>query len=410
MAEEKTNRTEDFDPYSVDEGNNKLWNRNYLLVMTANFLLFFSLYNLMPILPIYLSDVQHAGKDLIGEVMGGFIVTALMIRPFSGYLVDRFPRKKVLLVCYGAFVIFNIGYVVFATALAFAIVRALQGLAFGATSVSNSTIAIDVLPSSRRSEGIGYYGISNNLAMAVGPSVALSLYDSIPDINIVFSVPLISALCGFLCILAVKNKPKAIIKEQMPLSLDRFFLVKSTAEGINLIPFAFASATLTTYLAIYGKQELGIYSGSGVFFLTLAAGLILSRVFTNKWVRKGYIVENVKAGIILITVGFLLFVAIDSPVAFYASALIIGLGYGTMCPSYQSMFINLAPNSRRGTANSSYLTSWDVGAGLGIFSGGYIAEQTSYHTVYWICFSLCVVGGIFYFLLTSSHFSRLKIR
>ena len=183
-------KNDDFDPYAVDDGSRRLWNRNYILVMTANFLLFFSLYNLMPVLPIYLADECHAGKDVIGEVMSGFIITALMIRPFSGYIVDSFPRKKVLLVCYGAFVVMNIGYVVFSTVLAIAIVRVLQGFAFGSTSVSNSTVAIDVLPSCRRSEGIGYYGISNNLAMAIGPSVALALYHSVPDIQIVFSVPL----------------------------------------------------------------------------------------------------------------------------------------------------------------------------------------------------------------------------
>lgn len=101
-------KNDDFDPYAVDDGSRRLWNRNYILVMTANFLLFFSLYNLMPVLPIYLADECHAGKDVIGEVMSGFIITALMIRPFSGYIVDSFPRKKVLLVCYGAFVVMNI--------------------------------------------------------------------------------------------------------------------------------------------------------------------------------------------------------------------------------------------------------------------------------------------------------------
>ena len=403
-------KNDDFDPYAVDDGSRRLWNRNYILVMTANFLLFFSLYNLMPVLPIYLADECHAGKDVIGEVMSGFIITALMIRPFSGYIVDSFPRKKVLLVCYGAFVVMNIGYVVFSTVLAIAIVRVLQGFAFGSTSVSNSTVAIDVLPSCRRSEGIGYYGISNNLAMAIGPSVALALYHSVPDIQIVFSVPLISALLGFLCVTAVKNKPRAIVKDAMPLSFDRFFLTCAIPEGLTLITFAFASATLTTYLAIYGKQELGIYSESGIYFLVMAAGLILSRVTTNQWVRKGYIVRNVKAGMLLVTAGFLIFNELHDDFSFYLSAFIIGLGYGTMCPSYQSMFINMAPNSRRGTANSSYLTSWDVGAGLGICSAGYIAEHTSYHTVYRICFGLCIIGGIIYYLYTSKHFTRLKIR
>lgn len=400
----------DYDPYSADGGSNRLWNRNYILAMTANFLLFFSLYNLMPILPIYLADEYKVGKDVIGEIMGGFTVTALMIRPFSGYLVDSFPRKKVLMVCYSAFVILNVGYLVFASVLMIGIVRTLQGFSLGSTSVSNSTVAIDVLPSSRRSEGIGYYGISGNLAMAVGPSVALALYENIDNMDIVFAVPLVSSLIGFLCVTLIKNKPRLLVKDTLPLSLDRFFLTKSIPEGITLTTFSFASATLTTYLTIYGKQELGIYSGTGVYFLVMSAGLILSRLLTNKWVRKGYIVQNVKGGMILVTVGFLLFVGLQGDVAFYTSAMIIGLGYGTMCPSYQSMFINLAPNSRRGTANSSYLTSWDVGAGIGILSGGYIAELTSYHTVYWICFVLCVFGGIAYFTCTAKHFERLKIR
>ena len=410
MDDNKKLASDDFDPYAIDNGDTRLWNRNYILVMTANFLLFFSLYCLMPILPIYLSEQLHAGRDIIGKVMGGFIVTGLMVRPFSGFLVDSFPRKKVLMVCYLVFMLFNFGYIFASTVLAFALIRTLQGFAFGSTSVSNSTVAIDVLPSCRRNEGIGYYGISNNLAMAVGPSVALFLYHHIPNIQIVFSVPLLSAMLGFACVLAVKNRPRALVKVQTPMSLDRFFLVKSVPEGLTLTTFAFASATLTTYLAIYSTQELGLYSGSGIYFLVMASGLIMSRVFTNKWVRRGFIVENVKAGMLLVIAGFFLFVGIQSLAAYYISAFVIGLGYGTMCPSYQSMFINLAPNSRRGTANSSYLTSWDVGAGIGIFSAGYIAECTSYHTVYWLFLGLCVVGAAVYFLFTSKHYARLKIR
>lgn len=399
----------DVDAYAV-EGDNRLWNRNYCLVMTANFLLFFSLYCLMPILPIYLSEQLHANRDIIGDVMGGFIITGFIIRPFSGYIVDSFPRKKVLLIAYGATMLFNVGYICASAVLAFAIIRTLQGFAFGATSVSNSTVAIDVLPSARRNEGIGYYGISNNLAMALGPSVALFLYHTVPNISIVFSVPLISSILGFACVSAVKVRPRQIVKTKAPLSFDRFFLTNALPEGITITMFAFASATLTTYLAIYSRQELPAYAGSGTYFLILSAGLILSRLATNKRVRRGLIVENVKAGMGLVTVGFLIFVAFSTAPAYYLSAFIIGLGYGTMCPSYQSMFINLAPNSRRGTANSTYLTSWDIGAGAGIWSAGYFAQIWSYHTVYWMCLALCVIGISLYFAHTAKHFTANKLR
>ena len=389
MAENDERRMDDVDPYAVSGGDTRLWNRNYVLVMIANFLLFFSLHSLMPVLPIYLSEQLHAGRDVIGEVMGGF-VTTLLIRPFSGYLVDSFPRKKVLIVCYATFAALNFGYIVLTSVMAIAVLRTLQGFSFGSTSVSNSTVAIDVLPSVRRSEGIGYYGA--------------------PDIHFVFAVPFVSSALGLLCASMVRMQPRATVRDKAPMSLDRFFLTASVPEGITLIAFSFASTVLTTYVAIYSRQELGSYAEPGMFFLVLSAGLIASRLLTNKRVRDGKIVENVKLGMILVTSGFLLFVAFDSAPAYFLAAAVAGLGYGTMCPSYQSMFINLAPNSRRGTANSSYLTSWDVGAGIGILSAGYIAEVSSYRTVYWLCFALCVAGLAAYYLFTSKHFLRLRLR
>ena len=154
----------------------KLWNSNYCKVMAANFTLFFAFYVLTPLLPLYLSDHFGATKDVIGLVLSGYTVTALLMRPFSGYLVDSFPRKTVLMVSFSAFAIFFAGYLAASTLLLFLIVRTLHGAPFGALTVANSTVAIDVLPSSRRTEGIGYYGLSNNLAMAIAPTVGIFVY------------------------------------------------------------------------------------------------------------------------------------------------------------------------------------------------------------------------------------------
>ena len=81
----------------------RLWNRNYCKVMAANFSLFFAFYVLTPLLPLYLSEHFGATKDMIGLVLSGYTITALVIRPFSGYMVDSFPRKIVLMVSFGAF-------------------------------------------------------------------------------------------------------------------------------------------------------------------------------------------------------------------------------------------------------------------------------------------------------------------
>ncbi|MDE6371802.1 MAG: MFS transporter, partial [Duncaniella sp.] len=154
----------------------RLWNSEYCKAMGSNFMMFFSFYILTPLLPIYL-DVQFgADKDMIGLVLSGYTIAALLIRPFSGFIVDSFDRKKVLMLCFFTFFICFTGYIGAGTLLMFAIVRTIHGLPFGATTVANSTAAIDVLPSSRRNEGIGYYGLSNNLAMAIAPSVGIWIY------------------------------------------------------------------------------------------------------------------------------------------------------------------------------------------------------------------------------------------
>ena len=119
----------------------KLWNANYIKVMTTNFLLYFAFYLLTPLLPLYLSENFGATKDVIGIVLSGYTVAALIIRPFSGYVVDSFSRKKVLMVCLSAFAIFFAGYIAASTILMFAICRTLHGGPFGAVTVANSTCA-----------------------------------------------------------------------------------------------------------------------------------------------------------------------------------------------------------------------------------------------------------------------------
>ena len=126
----------------------KLWNANYNKVMLINFTLFFSFYLITPLLPLYMSETFHSTKDIIGLVLSGYSVVALLMRPFSGFMVDNFPRKTMLLACLTANFVFFGGYVAGASLLAFAVMRTLHGGPFGAATVANSTMAIDVLPAS----------------------------------------------------------------------------------------------------------------------------------------------------------------------------------------------------------------------------------------------------------------------
>lgn len=391
------------------KNSEKLWNRNYLRVWCANFLLYFSFMLLTPLFPLYLSETFGADKQMIGIVLSGYTLTALLIRPFSGYMVDSFPRRRVLLISFFIFFVLFIGYPLAASLFMFAVVRTLHGAPFGAATVSNSTVAIDVLPASRRAEGIGYYGLSNNVATAIGPTAALVIYGAFESYNMLFACAILFSGLAFFCNYTLKLEQKPLAARP-PLSLDRFILLKAWPQGICIACAGFCYGVISTYIAIYGKEELGITGGTGLFFMLLSIGLILSRLTGSRTLRKGRIAENASLGVIVSLCGYLLFASMHNNVGYYLSAFIIGLGNGHFFPAFQTMFLNLASNGQRGTANSTLYVSWDSGVGLGVLFGGMIAEHFGFHTAFWVTFAANVIGVMFYFVKAKGYFLANRLR
>ena len=408
--------------------HSSLWNSNYLKAWSANFMLYFSFMLVTPLFPLYLSDVFGATKEVTGMVLSGYALTALLIRPFSGFMVDSFPRKLVLLVCYGLFALFFGGYLVAGSLLFFCIIRTLHGAPMGATTVANSTVAIDVLPSKRRAEGIGYYGLSNNLGTAIAPTIGMLIYQWTASYDLIFLISFLTASIGFAINSTLQLKPRPSKKEEstnrndtfrkihfslftfhFSLSLDRFLLLKGWPEALCMVAYSFSYGVVSTYIAIYAKQELGITTGTGLFFTLLCIGLIASRLVGARGLQKGRIVENASRGVLTSVIGYLVFAAFHNMWGFYGAAFIIGLGNGHMFPAFQTMFISMAPASQRGTANSTLLTAWDTGFGLGIILGGIVAEYFSYGAAFWIAWLGNAIGVVSYFAYARNHFLRNRL-
>lgn len=387
----------------------KLWNVNYIKVMTTNFLLYFAFYLLTPLLPLYLSETFGATKDTIGIVLSGYTVAALIVRPFCGYVVDSFSRKKVLMLCLSGFAVFFAGYIAAGTILMFAICRTLHGGPFGAVTVANSTCAIDVLPSSRRNEGIGLYGLSNNFAMAIAPSIGIYLHNMVDSYMILFWIAFVVAISAVLIAWTIRLPEKDIIRNKEKLSLDRFFLTRAWLLAINIAMFGFCWGVLSNYLAIYSKEVLSITGGTGTYFALLSMGLFSSRLQGRKALRQGKLTQNAAEGMLISLVGFTLFVAIPHPVAYYLSAILIGLGNGHLYPAFLNMFVHVARHDQRGTANSSILTGWDLGFGIGCLLGGIVAEHFGYTATFWMVAAENAFSVILFFLASRQFFERRKI-
>ncbi len=389
----------------------KLFTGNYLKVWIANFMMYFSFYFVTPLLPLYLRDVFNADKAMIGLVLSGYSVAALAIRFFSGYIVDRFSRKKVLLIGYAAFALFFLGYYITGSIILFAVVRTLHGAPFGLTSVSSNTVAIDVLPSQRRGEGIGYWGLSNNFAMAVGPSLSLMLYHHFNSYNLLFTVSLVVALLGLLINTFVDCKYRPPIMEKKKMSLDRFLLLKGWSQGVCIAFIAMSYGILSTYIAIYSQDVLNITTGTGTFFMLFAFGLILSRFVGVQALSKGYEVRNATYGVIVVAIGYLMFALWQNLYGYYISAVVIGFGQASMYPAVQTMFLKMTTNDKRGTANATILTSWDLGVGLGIIFGGYVAEHLGgYNSAFLVSAAVSILSLMFFLLYAKKDYLKKELR
>ncbi len=378
----------------MKESKPKLWNRNFLQCCISYFFLNSAYQMLMPIIPLYL--VENIGIDSaeVGVVLASYTIGVLSARPFSGYLVDCFSRRSLYLLTFILFILLFICYLWATTPLTIMIVRFIQGAFMGVASVAGNTIAIDVIPSSRRSEGMGFYGLSINLAMTLSPIIAVAIYNTTSFNTLVIATFVISLIGGF-TVTQIKYPPR-LNTARPRLSLDRFILLKSLPSALSFILVAAPYGMVLSFAVLYGK-EIGVAQPS-YFFIFMAVGIGVSRLISGRLVDSGKIHSVLMCAISSLALAFVLLSLSESSSLFYFSGLVVGICYGVCVPAFQSLFVNIAPNHMRGTATSTYLSSFDLGSGLGMILAGYIAQHWSLATAYRVGGVLCLCSFIFYIL------------
>lgn len=206
----------------------------------------------MPSIPLYITEQLHVPQTQTGIVLSSYAIALLLIRPFSGYMVDMFSRKGLLIIGSLLYALSFAGYFYATTVMLFVVVRFVHGLWWGLATVSTSTVSIDVIPSARRSEGIGYFGTFNNIAMAIAPFIAIHIYYNNGFQMLLWWAVAMAAL-GVLIASFIKLPFKRPVEKPV-LSMDRFFLIKSWPIFLNQLLPSFAWGTIGPFVAQYGLE------------------------------------------------------------------------------------------------------------------------------------------------------------
>lgn len=396
---------------------NKLWTPSFINACIGNFLLCFSVYLLLPILPLYLLEEFHSSKTLVGIILSCYTVAALITRPLAAFVLDIFSRKPLYLISYLFFALCFVGYPLVTFVNAFLLLRVLHGFAFGLVTTSGNSFIIDIMPSTRRGEGLGYFGVSNTLAMALGPMVSLMLHESY-SFHSIFYTAIGTGLVGFLFALSIQTNIEKVKTVKQPIVFDRFFLTQGWNAGICLLLMGIPYSMVTTYIVLYAK-ELMIGSGVGVFFFLMSLGMIISRLFSGKMVDQGKIVQVISIGSIICAISIFALVSLSQIdliykelilILFYTIAFFLGWGYGMLFPSYNTIFMDLAPSNRRAAASSTYMTTWDVGIGIGLVLGGRLADTGGGLPLAYLVGAFAISFSVVYFMrIAAPHFAKNKL-
>jgi len=256
--------------------------------------------------------------------------------------------------------------------------RAIQGLAFSAVSTATLTIAADLIPPVRRYEGIGYFGVSNAAAMAIGPAIGLYYieyfdYRSLYTMSALLVIVIVGM--GFL----VRNDRG--IKKHLP-AKSKPVVFEKTALWPSTIYFliSLTAAVIVTFIPSYQISK-GI-ENIGLFYVVYALLLLITRPTTGKIADRMGPTKVILPGMLFITAAFLILFQASSLSMFLWAAALYGLGMGSVLPALNTLVIIFAPSERRGAANATFLAANDIGSALGAMMWGIVAQSMGFGYIY----------------------------
>lgn len=351
----------------------RLWTRQFVWILTANCVVFTSLQVLVPVLPLYVAEILGGNEATVGLAVGTLTFTAVLVRPVFGWVIDQHGRKVIVLICAALFGATGLLYPLAASLTALIAVRFVQGIGWSGIPPATSTMAADLVPSSRRGEGIAFVSTSQSVAMAVGPAIGLFVAGAL-GYTPAFLAAAALAFLAFALALFTRDR-------YVPPKEKRGFGARDIVERSSVVPSAvcalltFVFGGLTAFIPLDAlERDLG---DPAVFFVAFSVVLIVVRPVTgrlsDRQARRGMLLLP---GIGLVAASLFVLAFTESAWTLAITALLWALGFGVAQPVLRAMVLDLAPRERWGSANATLGSAYDLGMASGALVLGIVASRT----------------------------------
>lgn len=382
----------------------KLWNKNFILIIVINFLVFINHLMILSTFPFY---VEYLGgtEAQAGLAAALFSIVAVLFRPLIGWMLDTGRRKIILVIGLCGMALMPLGYLFLASFFLAFVCRMIHGASLAFSNTSTSTIATDIIPRQRFAEGMGMFGLATALATACAPALGLAIMDHM-GFHTLFLMAFASAAAALILFLLMRLNP--IPQTQKAFQLRGLINKDSIPASLTALIFMFTYGALENFAAKFAVEE-SLPSG-GIFFAVMSLVLLLTRITTGK------VTDRHGEGIFAYTcnlsmfAAFLLMGLMPNTVTFLLSAVLAGYGFGGLEPALQSMAVSLATPKTRGAANSTFLCAYDIGIGLGGGIAGALISGMGYREMFVIMSLFNILSILIYFLIGRKHPSSFSYR
>ena len=355
---------------------------------------FFVFYGLVSVLPLYATEDLNRSDSDAGLLLSIFLLSAIITRPFTGKVLEHFGKRKLLYISLIGYFVCTVLYLFFKPFALLLLLRFIQGIFFSILTTANNSIAADIVPPSRKGAGLGYFTMSLNLAVVLGPFVGLLVIQYL-SFEILFIIMSAVILIGGIAALSIKldDIPQVAKQQKFSIALSDLFEKKALPTAAIACFIAIAYASVLSFLSVYAKQK-GLMEVASLFYAVYAAAMLLTRPFTGRLYDQKGPKFVIIPGFILFILGLITLAYVNGPVLFMLAGVLIGLGYGALVPSFQSMTIQSTDPRRTAYATATFFTLFDVGIALGSWLLGIIATQYGYVEVYLAAAFVVTIGAI----------------
>ncbi|TMU87209.1 MFS transporter [Bacillus sp. BHET2] len=383
----------------MSQTESKLWTKDFTLMSIANFFIYLIFYLLLVTMAVYAVDEFGASESQAGLVTGIFIIGTLIGRLFLGRMITTIGNKKMLFVGMLAFIATSCLYFVESGISFLLLTRFLHGVALGMVSTATGTIVAEIIPGSRKGEGIGYYSMSITLATAVGPFFGIFLSQH-ASFKTIFAFCLALGVMSYVITLFVKIpvvKKAAKESEKQRLRLSSFIEPKALPIALVVLLVSLAYSSVLSFINFYAI-DIDLVEAASLFFVVYAVAILVSRPFTGRLMDAKGAKAVMLPAFVLFAVGLFLLSAAGNTMVLLLSGVLIGLGFGNMQSVTQAIAVKSVPPERVGLATSTYYISLDAGLGFGPYALGFLIPLSGYRSLYMMMGILVAATLVIYYV------------